>query len=349
VPSSISNSKFPPVPSGRWVRPWLIAVAVILALLAALEGGLRLAGREPSAKDGKALWAYWRQQCNESSSNAVVLLGNSRVRVGFSPEGWRQEFPGATTIQLGIVVSSPVPALQDLANDPKFRETVICELSAMEIIPSALWLPQKDSISWFHKEWCPSRRIDCLLHLAIEQNLVVANPRLNLKQILSGDPAEAVHQPNGVRVRSDRTIEVKHAEGGVWGSREPLLEMPLEQAGTVQLIKPQEWSDAVNCIAEATRSICTRGGRVVFVHFPVSGRLRVAEEAFFPKSVYWDGFAKAVGAPAIHFEDVPALRDFSCPDGSHLSSADAPTFTRALSQELVRRGILKPGSGSTPH
>jgi hypothetical protein len=40
------------------------------------------------------------------------------------------------------------------------------------------------------------------------------------------------------------------------------------------------------------------------------------------------------GAVGLHFEDVPAMRGYRCPDGCHLDSRDAPSFTRALLNEL---------------
>ena len=46
-----------------------------------------------------------------------------------------------------------------------------------------------------------------------------------------------------------------------------------------------------------------------------------------------------IGAPAVHFEDVPGMRDIECPDGSHLDYRQRAGFTAALAQalELDRR------------
>jgi hypothetical protein len=41
-------------------------------------------------------------------------------------------------------------------------------------------------------------------------------------------------------------------------------------------------------------------------------------------------------ALAIHFEDHPALRGFQMPDGSHLDQRDAPAFSKALGEIIVR-------------
>ena len=64
------------------------------------------------------------------------------------------------------------------------------------------------------------------------------------------------------------------------------------------------------------------------------------EKTLYPKAEFWDEFAHAINAPAIHFEDVPSLRGFSCPDESHMDRRDAPLFTRALAEEMKRSGVF---------
>ncbi len=38
------------------------------------------------------------------------------------------------------------------------------------------------------------------------------------------------------------------------------------------------------------------------------------------------------------------MRDFDCPDLSHLDYRDAPAFTNALVDELMRLGVVDSGS-----
>jgi hypothetical protein len=42
----------------------------------------------------------------------------------------------------------------------------------------------------------------------------------------------------------------------------------------------------------------------------------------------------------LHFRDVPAMVRLPLPDTSHLDRRDAPAFTRALLDELGRRGLF---------
>jgi hypothetical protein len=75
---------------------------------------------------------------------------------------------------------------------------------------------------------------------------------------------------------------------------------------------------------------------------PVTGESWTLEESHFPKALYWDAFAASGAATAIHFRDVPDLRDLECPDTSHLDMRDAPRFTKVLIRELNQRCILPP-------
>lgn len=86
--------------------------------------------------------------------------------------------------------------------------------------------------------------------------------------------------------------------------------------------------------------ITHRGGRVVFVQFPISGEtLRMSDE-FWPKSAYWDRFAERTSAEAIHFLDHPSLSGFECPDTSHLDHDQARIVTGVLLDILQDRGVL---------
>lgn len=78
------------------------------------------------------------------------------------------------------------------------------------------------------------------------------------------------------------------------------------------------------------RMIRDRGGQVIFVVMPASGMVRDIERRRFPRSQFWDRLVAQTSARTVHFEDFPALRDFVCPDGSHLDYRDQVRFTTAL-------------------
>jgi hypothetical protein len=80
--------------------------------------------------------------------------------------------------------------------------------------------------------------------------------------------------------------------------------------------------------------IQARGGKVVFLRLPVTGPLVEREEQLAPRVATWDRLVRENAVPAIHFQEFADLRDFKCPEWSHLSADDSVEFTRRLVPHL---------------
>ena len=77
-----------------------------------------------------------------------------------------------------------------------------------------------------------------------------------------------------------------------------------------------------------------RGGKIVFVRFPMSGDLKTFEDQTTPRGPTWDRLLKETAAPGVYFEDFPELASFTCPEWSHLSAGDSVEFTKRLVPHL---------------
>ncbi|MGI8482323.1 MAG: hypothetical protein ACR2MF_09710, partial [Chthoniobacterales bacterium] len=86
--------------------------------------------------------------------------------------------------------------------------------------------------------------------------------------------------------------------------------------------------------ATAVEKFRARGGKIVFVRFPVTGELKALEDQATPRSGIWERLLKETGAPGIYFEDFPELASFDCPEWSHLSAPDSVEFTKRLVPHL---------------
>ncbi len=80
--------------------------------------------------------------------------------------------------------------------------------------------------------------------------------------------------------------------------------------------------------------IRARGGKVVFVRFPMTGKLKEFEDRTQPRGRAWTRLLNDTKAPGIYFEDYPELAGFDCPEWSHLSAADSVEFTKRLVPHL---------------
>ena len=62
----------------------------------------------------------------------------------------------------------------------------------------------------------------------------------------------------------------------------------------------------------------------------------------FPRSLYWDAYARTSPAVLIDFRDVPELTTFELPDTSHIDGTDVPRFTTTFANVLKRRALAQP-------
>jgi hypothetical protein len=101
---------------------------------------------------------------------------------------------------------------------------------------------------------------------------------------------------------------------------------------------PEQWRADVEQIQRSVAAIQSRGGQVVFISLPSAGSTRRWEEEMWPRWRYWDVLDRHTTALMVHQDDYTELRDWVCPDGSHIDFRDAPAFTRAYAgivKELV--------------
>jgi len=87
-------------------------------------------------------------------------------------------------------------------------------------------------------------------------------------------------------------------------------------------------------VATAVQKFRARGGKIVFVRFPVAGELKTLEDRTTPRSQTWDRIMKETNSPGIYYEDFPELSSFNCPEWSHLSAGDSVEFSKRLVPHL---------------
>lgn len=105
-------------------------------------------------------------------------------------------------------------------------------------------------------------------------------------------------------------------------------------------IQDGAWESNLKRVKAAVDKIQARGGKVIFVRDPSSGELRELEDRITPRAAFWDRLLAETGAPGIYDRDYPALRDFECPEWSHLSAADSVEYTKRFSAVLSELGVL---------
>lgn len=323
----------------------LIAVVVAAMSLVAWEIHWRELGSEKSYRNSAGLWAKERRRINRGEGDATVLIGSSRTQFGVQLDIWEQE-SGERPIQLAMVGTSPLRAMEGLADDPDFTGRLIVGIS-----PDLFFTGMEFYGDVFdrYEDETPSQWLGQRISMLIEPHLAFYNIDYALIPILRRQPLPpraGVFDPLEVRnldiMDKDRNIrmwkkveldpEYQALAERIWAQFTP-LEIVDQQQYEMQLAS---YGAQIDRAAAATRKLVARGVDVIFVRMPSGETYRESERQFFPRIAAWDLLIRESGAPGIHFEDYEALQGYEIPEWSHLSATEADRFTAAL-YKIVER------------
>ena len=336
-------------------QPWRrigIPVAIVTAVCAiGWEVFVRSLGYSTTLNDTPDLWAQTRESVKPDS---IVIVGDSRPLFDMDLDVLQMAF-GKRPIQLALAGSCAYPVLADLANDESFHGTVVCGVvPGMFFAPAGPLLETSEMALKRYRNWTPAQRMSHQLGMWLEERVAFLKAdELNLGALLARLPipnrAKAqlppLLPPYFATVERDRRVRLwaECAQPGPLQTRVREGWLPLFTPPPPPSYIPQEaffaemgkkiearFKDTV----AAVDKIRARGGRVVFVRFPMTGKLKEHEDRTQPRSGAWTRLLAETNAPGIYFEDYPELANFQCPEWSHLSAADSIEFTRRLVPHL---------------
>jgi hypothetical protein len=348
VHSSTSSSEA--AAPGRWGRGLALGVALYLLAIGTLEVAGRRAGYVPIAAsdNDRALWAAQRERVDRGGPNTLALVGNSRMLRAFSSDAFRRELPDGDWIQLALPGTEPGAVLRDLLLDRQLRGILVCGIWEGD----RFWdvAPQAPYVTYFHERWGWNERWNARLRFFVNEHLVSMltqmNPLWRLFFALQDGPALGPQYRRFTRDRMNlidfelpawSAVTAKRQQEGIWWLRNSARPQGLEE-------RARAWVEHALTLEPLIRDFQARGGRMVYLRLPSSnpadadGRLRQTL-----REAYWSGFAARTAATTIYFLDVPDLRDVATPDAAHIDGRDAPRLTRAVVEELRRRGVLAAG------
>ena len=319
----------------------ILTLVVVVLAITCWEIYLRTHGIGISYDDGKELWSDKRAGVYEPSDKATVFIGSSRNKYDLDIATW-EAMTGDHAIQLAIEGMSPLPVLDDLANDKNFKGKLIVDLTEILFFSteeSNLGEP-KDRIDYYKKR-TPAQRFSFEVNHVLESKLVFLD-RDNFSLNAMLDKTKIPSRP-GVFVmpifpldfgrvkfsRQDFMTErfladtnLQNQVKGIWGFfRKISKEAPASG---------HKLDSIIASVKTNVDKIKARGGQVLFVRTPSSGPFLMGERMGYPRANYWERVLSTTGCPGIHFEDYPAIAHFQCPEFSHLSPADAVVFTKNL-------------------
>lgn len=357
--SSISSSN-QRLPKLQWQRILGGALLIYILFVGVMELRLALRGFDVTALDSEALWLKQRQRASQLGERALILVGGSRIQLGVDLDVLRTH-TGLEPVQLAIDGSTFLPVLEGLAIDPSIQGVVIVDFSDHLLIDSNQtqrsheWqsryirmdhrphLPDfYDMEVWLGDQWRSHLRsyADGAQPLtSLLSRLLPAQPTRQYLVTLPDRSRKAdyskVDMPGFYYRRVIRNLgqEIAITAGMTFQDMESALRTRIEAlqplAGASNL-----YEDTSRTLAAQAAAIRARGGHVYFVMLPKSGLVRMIDDRLYPRPLFWDRFESIAGVPSLHFEDVPALRELNCPDGSHLDFRQRAYFTIELSRAL---------------
>ena len=325
-----SNERIPQnFPRPIWLRTWLLVMVFVLICLGGWEGFWRLQGYIPTVEDELGLWAAIRRQANEQEGESVALIGSSRIQLGLNPDVFART-TGVRPLMLAIDGNSPLPVLQNLAEDPDFSGLIICGLTPQWLAESKT--SKRRAAKWIRKyrrqKW--SSRLETPLSSGVQQLFVFRFPGLSparvWRHLINDERLKKVYAP----MRLDRYRSADYTRTDLSRLKEAREKRSRQLASTTIPLAPEAFRERVEQVNQWVETIEYRGGQVIFIRMPSTGTIREIEEATWPRHRYWDVFAARMPGLTIHFEDYTTLNSLPCPDGSHLDAGGAILFSESL-------------------
>jgi len=355
-----STSSFEtPIPRLRWIRIWGIALCIFIAIFAAMEIDLRWLGYRPTIIDTPDRWIAERVRAKELGKRGLIWIGASRGQLGIDIDTLRTK-TGLEPVQLAIDGCSFIPVLKGLADDPTITGTVIVDYQPDSIDA----FDSKDfgaSDVWETRYEKAQLQAHSVLALKQVEKLLAAYPREHLASYADdSDPLQSLQfriltgeKPNQYLVtypNRSRAANYKIAPMPATYLRRAARNMGMEgkidpNSSTAERqlreklasLRPRDTAaflSGTNYVAQLVAKIEARGGKVLFVEMPTSGLVREAEDKFYPRTQFLEAFEHITGKAVLVSNEAPKLKDFICPDGSHLDMSDRTPFTSAMVDAL---------------
>ena len=347
--SSTSNFDFQrEIPQLPW-RGLLLATLLLTGLgTLAWELRVRAWGYGPTLNDTADLWADARERVEPES---IVIIGDSRALFNSDLDVLEQGL-GRRPVQLAIAGTCAFPVLENLAADETFRGTVISSLIPLMWMAPPPSPPFQNSVKAIkrYETRNVAQRTGHQLGMIMEERLAfLKQDELTLNQFLKGlelpersdfhgPPRLPPYFQSTERDRQTRMVPAAAVPGPLQ-DRIKAVWLPLfTPPPPPRHVPPEAFAKGMGAAMEkrfadtaaAVKKIQGRGGKVVFVRYPVTGELKKHEDTLTPRQGPWTRILNESGAAGIHFEDHPELAGLDCPEWSHLSGPDAGEFSKRL-------------------
>jgi hypothetical protein len=350
MPSSTSSSDGRPLPDRSLGIGAAIALILMLVLLGGWEAYWRDLGSVPSYRNSDGLWAIQRRRIDNGEGDKTILTGSSRVFFDTQLDVWERE-SGERPIQLALEGTTPVPVMEDLAEDPDFTGTLIVGVSPNMMFTGFAY--RESAFKHYHEE-SPSQWLGQQISMLVEPYLAFYHFDYSLFTVIKRQPLPkrditfvfpdvrrlaTYEKDRATRLWSKVETDEAYAQRAkeIWAAGFIPIE-ERDQEWLEQAIKDRD-TEIEKAVA-ATKRLQARGVEVIFVRFPSGGHYAISEPMYAPRAENWDVLIEKTGALGVHWEDHQELQGYWMPEWSHMSGTEADRFTKAV-YDVIQRERLK--------
>lgn len=349
MPLSTSSSDIPyrKIPERNWRLAWLLCVALLIPALSGWEFVARSMHHLPGNYDGytnfTTQWAEERRKLDQTDHGfRVLLLGSSRMLWAADLNILEQEL-GTRPLQLAIAGTGPALMLQSVVEDTDFDGLMLVGVTPFLFNRLDEGAFGKDALRWYEGA-SPSEYVGYRIHSLLSAYLGFLDDGFKLFSMI--DHYSDLPERDGVVDLNAEDWKL----GDHYGDRQTDLWPPVEVEGSFDneqilafwrdgLIRdpepPEEMekmaTEAVEFFAPLVERLRERGGDVVFIRMPSSGKYLDHDLATRYRELTWSPMADGIDAVWINSMDYGELSsELEIPEWSHLSRRSQDDFSRRI-------------------
>ena len=349
MPLSTSSSDIPyrKIPERNWGLAWLICVPLLLAALTGWEIKARSMQHVPGTYDNHTnfttQWAEERRKLDAPNhGHRVILLGSSRMLWGADLDILEEEL-GSRPLQLAIAGTGPALMLQDIVENTTFDGLALIGVTPFLFNRLDEGFSGKDALRWYEGA-SPSEHTGYRIHSVLSAYLGFLDNGFTLFSLI--DHYSDLPEREGV-------VDLNAGEwklGNHYDDRQTDMWAPVEVEGSFDneqilafwmdgLIREPETpermeemaQEAVEFFAPLVEELRGRGGDVVFIRMPSSGKYLDHDLATRYRELTWSRMAEGIDALWINTMDYGELStELEIPEWSHLSRRSQDDFSRRI-------------------
>jgi len=330
------------------VKLFLGSLTLAVALLVAYEYYWRSEGYQAGFDDNAEIWAKWRGEVDNLTPDDVLVLGSSRAHFNINIHLF-DSLTGRRPVMLAVPGGSPYYTLEDIVKKSDFKGLLIIGVApglfyTLGTGGGAMWVKQ-DKIEFYNKQTYASK-FNQVVYSYIDPHLSYIDPDISLKSLLTRinlpDRDSIEHDaawPPMVNMDQYRNIRMNHRfeidtvlqnrQTKIWDGK-----WKNKYADSVEVI--------LNHYSSLVQEFKKKGGRVVFIQSPVTGKYLQHEPVLYPREKYWNVLLEKSQVKGYNYEDYPEIKAMTPPEWSHLNRKDADLFTRKIVSLLKQDSLLNP-------